>query len=156
VQTPRIEVVQECQHLVTILTTHAIDTDYLRKRIQECRGAFMAIKGLGSGRIPLGPKAASKLYEKIIIPKLLYGIEIMSLSEGAMEAMESLQRDIEKISQGLPCNVANPATLPMLGWLSINARKEAMQLMFLWRTLMLPIASTAKQVCLIRTDCGER
>ena len=147
----RIEVVKECQHLGTILTTHAIDTDQLRKRIQECRGAFMAIKGLGCGRIPLGPKAASKLYEKIIIPKLLYGIEIMSLSEGAMEAMESLQRDIAKISQGLPRNVANPATLPMLGWLSINARKEAMQLMFLWRTLMLPIASTAKQVCLIRT-----
>ena len=50
-----------------------------------------ASMGIGSKNVPLHSKVASKVYRQAILPKMMYGLEIMCLESKHVEMLEICQ-----------------------------------------------------------------
>ena len=108
------------------------------------------IKAIGSKRTPVTPVVSSKLYSSVCVPKLLYGCEIMKISQGSLTKLEDFHIQAAKGFQGLPDHAINCGSLATIGWLSISCIIDRMKLLFLWRLLMLPMDNIYKQVVVRR------
>lgn len=60
--------------------------------------------------------------------------------------LEHAHRQNAKIIQGLPSNIATPAPLATLGWLSIEAHIAIMKLTFLWKILCLLVNNIYRRI----------
>ncbi len=69
----------------------------------------------------LNPVIASKLYWSISVTSMLYGIEILELSNVDFCKVETAHRQMAGNLQGLPGFTAGPAVLATLGWFSLSA-----------------------------------
>ena len=67
-----------------------------------------------------------------------------------MQELEFVQQQIARQTQGLARQVAGPAVLAPLGWLSIEAVCDISRLLYLWRILMLPWQSIYRQILTVR------
>ena len=79
-----------------------------------------AIYSLGSRKAPTPVPVASKLYWAIAIPRMLYGLEILTLSRTTVKSLETVHSSVAKGMQGLPKQSVNCGCLASVGWLSIE------------------------------------
>ena len=61
------------------------------------------------------PAVAHKLWRTYAIPRCIYGLKIMSITNKDHEILELAQRKILRQLQGLPNNTANTAVYLMIG-----------------------------------------
>ena len=80
--------------------------------------AFNGLLSIGSKSGRLSPLIASKLYWYCVIPAMLYGAEVLSLSASRLDQLEQDHRNHGKRLQFLPIKSPNPASYSMLGWCS--------------------------------------
>ena len=146
-----IDCVNGAVHLGTMLTaSQAIENSAWAQKVSAGNRAFYASQGLGTCMVPLPVTTASKLYHSLSLPKILYGVEVMNVSNNSLAKMEHSQIKIAKSLQGLPSNCPNIIPLATLGWHSIQAHIDILRLNFLWRVLLLPMDNIIKKVVIFR------
>ena len=62
------------------------------------------------------------LWERVAVPGMLYGLDVISISEKDLEWLEKAQREMGKWILGAPPCVATEAVLGELGWISVRDR----------------------------------
>ena len=147
--------VSACEnHLGLILAnSNQAELEYFLKRIHQCKSILYATKAIGSRNVPVTPVVASKLYNDVCIPKLLYGCEVMNVGESCLDKLEDFHLHAAKNVQNLPDAAANPACLATLGWSPISSLIDMMRLMFLWRMLLLPVSNIYKKLFIKKLIC---
>ena len=85
----------------------------------------------------VNPAIASKLYWSIVVPSMMYGAHIVSLSDESLDTIEKEHRTFGKRIQSLPSTTSNPAAYRLLGWKSIQAYYDLVVLTFFYNTLLL-------------------
>jgi len=146
-----VAVVDSCPHMgVSISSTTASFHEFVRDRCSSGKRAFFAIHGIGSKSCPVIPTIGSKLYWSISIPRMTYGLEIVDLDRTSIAKLESTHSDIAKQLQGLPKQAVSSGCIASLGWVSVETYIQLMQLLFIWRILLLPASNIYKQVAIVR------
>ena len=120
------------------------------KRIVLCRNMLYVTQSIGSNVVPITPVTASKLYWGACIPKLLYGMDIMDVSDDTMINMEKFHFSAAKHCQGLPNNTANFGAIETVGWHTLSAQCDLIRLLFMWRVLTLPANCLYKKLIVSR------
>ena len=69
----------------------------------------------------MNPQTARSLLQAYVIPRLLYGLEAMVLSQKQIDSLERFFRSTLKQIQSLPDNVANPAPYILMGICPLEA-----------------------------------
>ena len=103
--------------------------------IKKGRNAFCGILSLGNRIGGVNPSVASKLYWSTVIPSMMYGCQVLCLSDCALEQLEVEHRAYGKRFQSLPVTTANPAAYSLLGWSSIHAYYDLSVLTFFYKIL---------------------
>lgn len=119
-------------------------------RINRGRRSFHATLSLGSRTVNMTPIILSKLYWAIVIPQMLYGLELIHLKPDMMNRLERAHISMAKRIQGLPTTSATPAALPQLGWHTVKHTLMRRVLLLLWQILLLPMTVPYKQVIIYR------
>jgi hypothetical protein len=138
-------------HMGVPLTDAAkYESEYIQDRIDTAQRTFFYVQGLGNKYIPVTPVVSSKLYWTICVPRLTHGLEIASLSESSIKSIEASHGRIAKAIQGLPPHTSNSAYLAPIGWTSMESYIHRLQLLFLWRVLLMSTQCVYKQVAIDR------
>ena len=109
----------------------------VQEMIKKGKSAFSGIICLGKEMGGINPVIASKLYWSIVVPSMMYGAHVVSLSQESLETIEKEHRTFGKRIQALPSTTSNPAAYRLLGWKSIQAYYDLMVLTFFYKTLLL-------------------
>jgi hypothetical protein len=132
-------------HLGVVLATEdKHEVEYIQERIVKCKAISYGVQSLGT----VGPLVAQKLHKEIIIPKLCYGVEVLEVSEHAMEHLIMFQNQCAKVMQAVPRQTSNVGSVATAGLMSINATVDLMRMMFVWRVLLLPMSNMYKVMML--------
>ena len=75
----------------------------------------------------------SRIYWSVSIPRMLFGIEVVPVSDSDTQELESAHRQNGKIIMKVPQSVANPAVYSTLGWLSMESYIDQVKILFLWK-----------------------
>ena len=146
-----VEIKPSEEHVGTLLTDRSAEiTKYIKKRIEQCKKRSCAITGIGSRNAPMLPKPASKLYWTVCVPKLTYGLHLMSLPAEASAALESYHAETAKTFQGLPDRASNDGAIFTMGWPTLSEHIDIIRLTFFMRILLLPIKSVYKRILIVR------
>ena len=106
-----IKQVTSDKHLGTLLSSKEKCTeDFITQRIQASKSVCHATQSLGTYRVPVTPVTSNKLYWQVAIPKLCYGLQVMTLTDASLENIEQLHSSTAKYSQGLPNQCSNPGS----------------------------------------------
>lgn len=84
------------------------------------------------------------------MPRMAYGLELYPLQDNSMGQLEQAHGAMAKMIQGQPKQTANVTPLATLGWRSFESHLHMLQLLFLWRLLLLPMSNVYKQLTLLR------
>ena len=76
-----------------------------------------------------------KLWSTYVIPRLLYGLEVLDLKQSDLQRLESYQKKSLKQIQHLPDRAPNSASLALMGILPIEAVVHKNMLNLFWRWL---------------------
>ena len=98
--------------------------------LKRTRASFWRAWGLGMGNAEMSAKAASKLWEIMVMPVLEYGGE---LERGKWEEAERLQRFAGRMVLGVGNSVADEVVLGELGWWTVAAKLEMKRLKYWWK-----------------------
>ena len=144
-----LKLVQSSKHMgVKLCTDRASARQAIEKRIGASRAVLYAARGMGSAQVPVPPTVLSKVYWSVAIPKMTYGLEICPLVSSDINDLESAHCANAKIVQWAPQKLPNPAPLATLGWLSLGSYLDVQRMMFMWRTLCLPVNNVYRSVLL--------
>jgi exonuclease III len=116
----------------------------IHEMIQKGRSVFYGLLCLGSKIGGINPVTATKIYWSTVIPSMMYGIEVLCLSDNAMEILEQQHRNFGKRIQCLPETTSNPAAYSLLGWKSLQAFTDLSILTFFYKIL------TMKSTCIYK------
>ena len=88
-----------------------------------------------SHSIPM-PTVFSRLYWSVNVPSLLFGCEVIVMSDGDRNKLDVFHPSVARRIQGLSEKTPNVICMAQLGWLSLSATIDIKCLMFL-RTLLM-------------------
>jgi hypothetical protein len=135
---------------VNLTTCQAAEKEFIRDRCSSGRRSFYAIQSIGCRLVPLVPEISSMLYWRICIPRMLYGLEVFTLSDSSLQQLERTHSAIAKHIQGLPKQTASAGCVSTLGWSSIGAQLDIIRMVFVWRLLLRPASCIYKIVLIAR------
>ena len=146
-----VQIEKASTHMGVIITDHpGKQEEFIRDKCSAGMRVFHSYKGIGSCKNPVPPLVLSKLYWNVSVPKIVYGAEVLDLSNKSIDRLESTHSSAAKQIQGLPPRTANIGSITALGWSPIQMRIDAMRMLFLWKILLLPCNNIYKKVLLIR------
>ena len=132
-----LDTVNKYKHLGIMQHNNKVPTSVvMTERICKGRSTLLAARGIGSIQVPMNPAVLNRIYWSVCIPQMLYGIEVVPLSDGDMSDLEKAHRQNSKTIQSLPPSVPNPAVYSTLGWLSMEAYIAQVKIIFLWKIAM--------------------
>ena len=76
----------------------------------------------------LNAKISYKIYQVYVIPRLLYGLEVLLLNKGQLDELEKFHIEILKQIQSLPTRTANSIVYLLPGALPLKVEIERRQL----------------------------
>ena len=124
-----IENKDETKHLGLIRTVNnKVNIDDILKIV---RCTVYALLGPGlHARHGMPPTVSIRLWKTYVLPRSLYGIEILNFTKGDIEKFEKLQLQVCRQIQGLPNRTANISTYSLLGIEPIEATVDKLLLTF--------------------------
>lgn len=97
----------------------------IKERTKKATGALYQSMGAGMyGRNGLNPVYIRRIWNSIVIPTLLYGTELWSMTDKEMSQLETWQTKKLKQLQDLPERTGSPAALALIGVLPIQAEVD--------------------------------
>ena len=146
-----LPVVDSAIHLGSIITNKAsCQTQFIKDRIYSGNRAVLAVKGIGTSRVPMSVPVSSKLYWTISVPIMTYSMEVMDMNTQTKALFEDNHWKVAKRIQRIPENTPNAAVLPQIGWKTLGGHIAYLKLLFLWRVLLLPMNNIYKRVVVTR------
>ena len=97
----------------------------------------LAARGMGNKCVPVNPIVLSRIYWSVSIPRMLFGAEIVPISDNDCQELEKAHRNNAKMIMNVPQSVANPAVYSTLGWLSMESYIAQMKILFLWKIAVM-------------------
>jgi hypothetical protein len=132
----KLKITNQSEHLGVIRADKKETKANIETNIQTARRTKYALMGSGfHGTNGLHPQISYKIYKTYVIPKLIYGLEILPLNKENMEQLEVFHRKCLRHIQSLPDRTSNSAVLLLLGALPIEAEIHKRQLSLLYSTL---------------------
>lgn len=142
-----LETVTSHKHLgIELASTNNVLNEIYNKKIGEAQKIFYTARGLGNYHIPIPVNVLSKLYWSIVIPRMMYGLEVTPVEDNRIVELENNHRKLAKVAQHLPINTPTPAPLATLGWISIESFLDMRKILFLWNILKLPVSNIYRRV----------
>ena len=118
----KLKITNQGEHLGVIRADKNETNANIETNIQTARRTKYALMGSGfHGTNGLHPQISYKIYKTYVIPKLIYGLEILPLNKENMEQLEVFHRKCLRHIQSLPDRTSNSAVLLLLGALPIEA-----------------------------------
>ena len=114
-----------------------LGTYIVNDMVKKGKDAFCGILRLGNCIGGVNPCVASKLYWATVVPSMLYGCQVLCLSESAIDQIEAEHRSFGKRLQSLPITTSNPAAYSLMGWSSVRAYIDSCILNFFYKTLCM-------------------
>jgi len=90
----------------------------IKQKVNRAKGMIKITSGNSFNRVFTG----RVLWERVAVPGMLYGLDVVSISEKDMDWMEKAQKEMGKWLLGAPPCVATEAVLGELGWLTVRDR----------------------------------
>ena len=109
----------------------------IQAKLDLCKRAFYSLVGGSLFKSTLSPLALSKVYQSIVIPKLMYGAEVRKYSDAEIDTYEKFHRKMGKDIQSLSGSTPNPVAFATLGWKEIACKIDIIRLQFIQRILSL-------------------
>ena len=129
-----LEIVDKYKHLGIMKHNDKVSSrEIISERIGLGRSALMAARGIGSDRIPTNPAVLNKIYWSICIPRMMYGVEVVPLTEKDVMELENAHKKNAKTVQNLPPSTPTPAIYSTLGWISMDSYITQVKILFLWK-----------------------
>ena len=109
----------------------------IEERISLARRTLYALINTGvHGSNGLNPRISYKIYQCYVIPRLLYGLEVLPLTQSQINILSKFHLDNLKRFQSLPTRVATCAVYLLLGVLPLEAELHKRQLGLLYNILI--------------------
>ena len=106
------------------------------ERLSLARRTLYALINTGvHGSNGLSPKVSLKIYQCYVIPRLLFGLEVLPLNKGQLNILSKFHLDNIRKFQSLPLRVASCAVYLLLGTLPLEAELHKRQLSLLYSLL---------------------
>ena len=96
-------------------------------------GGPFSLKKTGSNE--LNPKVSLKICQCYVIPRMLFGLEVLPLNKGQLNTLGKFHLDNLRKFQSLPTRVASTAVYLLLGTLPLEAELHKRQLSFVYSML---------------------
>ena len=100
----------------------------------------------------LDPLTTAKLYWACIVPKLVYGLHLVSINDKCLRKLEQFHIFCAKRIQGLPQHSPSEGVLPQLGWITLKGYMDKLLLQFLFHICKQNNNSIVKRVFLSRVS----
>ena len=128
---------EETTHLGLKRTTSNECELNVNERIKSARRTKYSLMSSGyHGTNGLCPVTSHQIYKTYVLPRLLYGLEILPLSKTHILALEKFHKNSLRIIQSLPERTATSAVYLLLGALPIEAEIHKRQLSLLHSILV--------------------
>ena len=124
----------DCSEHLGVKRTDGSENNFnVKDRIQTARRTRYALMGSGvHGTNGLNPEISYQIYRTYVIPRLIYGLEVLPLTKSNLEDLEKFHRKNLRHLQSLPERTSNAAVLLFLGALPIEAEIHKRQLSLLY------------------------
>ncbi|VDI70276.1 Hypothetical predicted protein [Mytilus galloprovincialis] len=131
--------IKEDQQTIHLSIIRASKND-LKLNIQEhvsvaTRTLYTLISVGLNGQEGLNPITAYKIYQAYVLPRLLYGLEVLSLNATQMSDLEQFHLKTLRCFQSLPIRTSSAAVYMLIGALPIEAELHKRQLSLLYSIL---------------------
>ena len=137
-------------HVMHLGTQFGKEEDIVTSMLAKGQTCFNAMLGIGSRCGGINPVIGSKMYWSNVIPAMLYGAEVLCLSQSAIDRLEVQHRKFAKRLQRLPEKTANPLAYSTLGWESIQSYIAKQSLQFMQNIYHLHTSSVYKNMFIDR------
>jgi hypothetical protein len=107
----------------------------IENAIKECYAAGVELASVGCRSGGINPATASKLWKRVVLPKMLYGSELWQLDRGKCLMLEKCQNIFVRVTEGLLPGTSGSAARGLLGLWSIEGEIEKTKLSFLGRLI---------------------
>ncbi|CAC5371145.1 unnamed protein product [Mytilus coruscus] len=105
----------------------------IEARISIARRTLYSLMNTGlHGTNGLNPQTSYKIYQSYVIPRILYGMEILPLNQKQMDIFSRFHKKNLRNFQSMPARTATGAVYLILGALTIEAEIHKRQLSFLY------------------------
>ena len=123
------------------------------ERLKLARRTLYSLIGTGvHGSNGINPKVSYKIYQCYVIPRMLYGLEVIPINDSQMENLLKFHLQSLKRIQSLPKRTANFAVYLLLGALPLQAELHKPQLGLLYNIIFTQnetLASLTHRQCAI-------
>ncbi|CAC5385356.1 unnamed protein product [Mytilus coruscus] len=127
---------QQTTHLGIIRAAKYETKLNIQEHISVARRTLYTLIAVGlNGQEGLNPRTAYKIYQAYVIPRLLYGLEILPLNSTQMTELKQFHLKTLRCFQSLPIRTATAAVYMLLGALPIEAEMHKRQLSLLYSIL---------------------
>jgi hypothetical protein len=98
----------------------------------------------------MNPLTFSKAYWSMAVPRIIYGLHMLDLSDKSLNELDSAQMVTAKRISGLATNTANIVPLAGLKWQRLSTHILRDSLFFMWQLMLLPMSSIYKKILVYR------
>ena len=117
------------EHLGILRSSKGENTINIQKRTSLARRTLYYLIRIGvHGCIGLNARVSYNIYQVYVIPRLLYGLEVVLLKKGQLDELEKFHIEVLKQIQSLPTRTANYIVYLLLGALPLKVEIERRQL----------------------------
>ena len=121
------------EHLgLTRSTWRTQSTTISRHKVSLGRRTAYSLMGTGlHGTNGVDAKTSYRIYRTYVLPRVLYGLEVIYLKKGDLDALETMHRELLRMFQSLPPRTANAATYLLVGASPFKAELDMRRLALL-------------------------
>lgn len=123
------------KNLGKIWHVKATDMEPIEDAVKKGYAAGVELAGVGCRSGGINPITSSKLWKRVVLPKMLYGSELWQLSKQKCLMLEKCQNIFVRVIEGLLPGTSGSAARGLLGLWSIEGEIEKKKLSFFGRLL---------------------
>lgn len=123
------------KNLGKIWHVKASDMEPIREAVKKGYAAGVELASVGCKSNGINPITASKLWKRVVLPKMLYGSELWVLNKRKCLELEKCQNVFVRVIEGLLPGTSGSAARGLLGLWSIEGEIEKRKLLFLGRVI---------------------
>ena len=134
-------------HLGVTLNKYCSNKDQVSQVCSKIKSTYLYLVNSGIQADRLHPFTSNKVYKSIVLPKALYGSEMLfNLSKTDILTMEKCHRFCIKFMQRLPSRTRTAVALGMIGQLSLISEIDRRKLVLLGQICLLPTCYRVKWI----------
>ena len=132
-----ISLSSDTTHLGLLRSESNENTINIEERLKLARRTLYALINSGvHGSNGLNPRVSYKIYQCYVVPRLLFGLEVLPINQSQLNLLSKFHVDTLKRFQTLPTRTATCAVHLLLGALPIEAELHKRQLSLLYNILV--------------------